>query len=110
MRTASEVFLSKLIDYAGIFPPANHKLPLALSNYRSYIQSTHHWIISKFIISSTDLRKISIKDINQFNSQNLLNLSIITKNFNKDYNIININGIPIFNYRLYQKFRGHRIF
>ena len=89
MRTASEVFLSKLIDYAGIFPPANLKLPLALSNYRSYMQSTHHWIISKFIISSTDLRKISIKDINQFNSQNLLNLSIITKNFNKDYNIIN---------------------
>ncbi len=89
MRTAPEVFLSKLIDYAGIFPPANLELSLALSNYRSYIQSNHNWIISKFIISSTDLKKISIKDINQFNSQNLLNLSIISKNFNKDYNIIN---------------------
>ena len=45
-----KLFLIKLIDYAGLFPPAKLELEPALKNYSKYIQCDNNWMMSQFII------------------------------------------------------------
>ena len=45
-----KLFLTKLIDYAGLFPPAKLELEPALKNYSKYIQCDDNWMMSQFII------------------------------------------------------------
>jgi hypothetical protein len=42
--------LRKLIDYAGLFPPASLAMEPALANYDAYLRSTHGWILGRFIV------------------------------------------------------------
>lgn len=44
-------FMRKLIDYAGMFPPANLDFQNAFSNYLNYLNSNDEWMIDKFICS-----------------------------------------------------------
>lgn len=44
-------FMRRLIDYAGMFPPANLDLKNAFSNYLNYINSSDEWMMDKFICS-----------------------------------------------------------
>jgi len=43
------IFTEGIIDYAGLFPPAELDLSSAFSNYIKYISGNHSFILSKFI-------------------------------------------------------------
>lgn len=52
-------FTSKLIDYAGLFPPANLELKSAFINYLEYItKSSNSWILGKFICPVSKLAEL----------------------------------------------------
>jgi hypothetical protein len=58
--TASlRAFMANLIDYAGLFPPANLVLPEAIQNYARYRQSPDRWMLSRFIIPAAQLGELS---------------------------------------------------
>jgi len=54
-----KLFLSKLIDYAGLFPPANLNLKYAFNNYLDYtVNSPYSWIMAKFICPASKLAEL----------------------------------------------------
>jgi len=51
-----KVFLDKIIDYAGTYPPANLDLKTAFNNYLGYIEnSPYRWMLSKFVCTASKL-------------------------------------------------------
>jgi len=54
-----QLFLSKLIDYAGLFPPANLDLKYAFNNYLDYtVNNPYSWIAAKFICPASKLAEL----------------------------------------------------
>jgi hypothetical protein len=54
-----ELFTSKLIDYAGLFPPASLDLKSAFYNYLNYItKSPYSWMMAKFICPASKLAEL----------------------------------------------------
>jgi hypothetical protein len=45
-----EVLLARLIDYAGLFPPAGLGMLPAVTNYDSYLRSEYSWMLGRFIV------------------------------------------------------------
>ena len=49
--------LENLIDYAGLFPPAELAMAEAVRNYATYRQSEHSWMLGKFIVPAARLEE-----------------------------------------------------
>lgn len=69
MKNSLRVFLSELIDYAGLFPPAKLPLDEAIRNYASYRSCDDSWMMSRFIIPVAKLRDLESYGLELF-SQN----------------------------------------
>jgi hypothetical protein len=74
-------FLENLIDYAGIFPPANLPLEDAITNYSTYIRENDSWIIGLFVIPSLSLEKLE-QYVSLFDEQFPLTLSVLGRKSN----------------------------
>ncbi len=42
-------FMSGLVDYAGLYPPARLGMAEAVRNYAGYLRSAHSWMLGRFI-------------------------------------------------------------
>ncbi|HWA05817.1 MAG TPA: hypothetical protein VG961_04655 [Ignavibacteria bacterium] len=51
-------FCSKIIDYAGLFPPASLELGQAFHNFVYYSQGEYRWMLNKFIIPAKRLAEL----------------------------------------------------
>src|SRR6185436_20330669 len=49
--------LEHLIDYAGLFPPAELAMTEAVRNYAAYRRSEHNWMLGKFIVPASRLEE-----------------------------------------------------
>lgn len=56
MKTVRSL-LENLIDYAGLFPPAELPMADAVRNYAAYRQSEHNWMLGKFIVPASRLEE-----------------------------------------------------
>lgn len=54
-RPTVSALMHGLIDYAGLFPPAQLDLDTAIKNFASYLDSDDRWMLSKFIIPASRL-------------------------------------------------------
>ena len=43
-------FLHEIVDYAGLFPPADLPLPASIENYAEYRAEPESWILSRFVL------------------------------------------------------------
>jgi hypothetical protein len=59
MNDSLTTFMRRLIDYAGLFPPARLDLPTALRNYRSYRDSDDAWMLGRFILPAGRLDELA---------------------------------------------------
>ncbi|MEX2363104.1 MAG: hypothetical protein WD597_05750, partial [Balneolaceae bacterium] len=50
MEKSTEHFLAGIIDYAGLFPPAELSLEEAMAEYYAYLKSDYNWMLSRFIL------------------------------------------------------------
>lgn len=48
--TSIRVLLDRLIDYAGLFPPAGLSMQDAVRNYARYCEGEHAWALGKFVV------------------------------------------------------------
>lgn len=48
--SALRTLLTGLVDYAGLFPPADLPLAQAVENYASYKKGPHAWMLGRFVI------------------------------------------------------------
>lgn len=69
-------FMTELIDYAGLFPPAALPLPEAILNYHSYIHESDSWMLGPFVIPVSRLSELEPLRA-KFNDQHPLRLSVI---------------------------------
>jgi len=53
------IFADKLIDYAGLFPPAKLDLKTAFVNYLSYLDNAFKWMLSRFVIPAGRLDELT---------------------------------------------------
>ncbi|MDQ0247706.1 hypothetical protein J2S09_005359 [Bacillus fengqiuensis] len=54
-QTSIHAFLSRLIDYAGLFPPASLLLETSIDNYTAYRTCEDSWMLGRFIIPAGQL-------------------------------------------------------
>ena len=59
MLPSVRAFLSGLIDYAGLFPPAKLPLEQALRNYADYRSGPDAWMLGRFIVPAARLAEVS---------------------------------------------------
>ncbi len=52
-----KALLDLLIDYAGLFPPAELAMRPAVENYQSYLRGPYRWILGRFIVPAKRLRE-----------------------------------------------------
>ena len=53
-------FMHGLIDYAGLFPPAQLDLEPALRNYATYLRGDDRWLLGRFILPATRLDELAV--------------------------------------------------
>ena len=58
MMNSLKKFLSKIIDYAGLYPPASLPLEEAFANFVLYQQAEEAWMLSRFIIPAKRLEEL----------------------------------------------------
>lgn len=58
MQSAFKTFTNKIIDYAGLFPPAQLEMGEAVRNYLEYKQGTDEWMLSRFICPARRLHEL----------------------------------------------------
>jgi hypothetical protein len=59
MLASVHAFLDQIIDYAGLFPPANLPLGEALRNYLHYKEaSPHRWMLGRFVCPAAQLKDL----------------------------------------------------
>lgn len=54
-----KIFLSQIIDYAGLYPPASLPLDEAIRNFVKYQSDADVWMLSRFIIPAKRLAELS---------------------------------------------------
>ncbi|OLO38003.1 hypothetical protein BTR23_12700 [Alkalihalophilus pseudofirmus] len=69
-------FFSNIIDYAGLFPPAQLSLEEAIRNYIAYQRDNDAWMLGHFIIPVTRLDELT-PYVSFFSEKNPLNISAI---------------------------------
>lgn len=60
MNTAFNTFHHGLIDYAGLFPPAELSLSAAMSAFHDYFESEDAWMLGSFVLPATYLPALEI--------------------------------------------------
>ncbi len=58
MINSLKIFLSQIVDYAGLYPPASLPLEEAFANFVLYQQAEEAWMLSRFIIPAKRLEEL----------------------------------------------------
>jgi hypothetical protein len=77
--TSLKPLLSSIVDYAGLFPPAQLSLPEAVNIYDRAQTSPHHWMLDRFVIPASRLSALGnfLADSQASDSTKPLSLSVI---------------------------------
>jgi hypothetical protein len=59
MLPSTRAFLSGLIDYAGLFPPAQLPMEQSIHNYICYLRDPDSWMLGRFICPAARLAELS---------------------------------------------------
>ncbi|HEX6983287.1 MAG TPA: hypothetical protein VF181_11050 [Balneolaceae bacterium] len=79
MKPSLKVFLKEIIDYAGLFPPAELSLDTAIQNYNNYRKTDDSWMLSRFIIPASGLQKLKPYGKNLFSEGRPFDFSVLGK-------------------------------
>jgi hypothetical protein len=52
---SARALLAEIVDYAGLFPPAQLSMPEAVANYAGYQKSGYEWMLGRFVASAARL-------------------------------------------------------
>jgi len=58
MVSSLRALLHKVIDYAGLFPPARLPLNDCLLNYAKHLKEREHWMLGRFVCPTTRLAEV----------------------------------------------------
>ncbi|HEX2121148.1 MAG TPA: hypothetical protein VHL59_05835 [Thermoanaerobaculia bacterium] len=58
MKKSLRVLLERLIDYAGLFPPAALSMQDAVRNYARYREGEHAWALGRFVVPKERAKEV----------------------------------------------------
>jgi hypothetical protein len=58
MLSSLKALLSSIVDYAGLFPPAQLSLPKAIANYIRYNLTPYSWMLGRFVLPIAQLTQL----------------------------------------------------
>ena len=50
MTQSLDILLAQIVDYAGLFPPADLPMDQAVANYAAYRQDPGAWMLGRFVV------------------------------------------------------------
>ena len=59
MNKSLTALLSEIVDYAGLFPPSEVSMQVAVQNFNSYIRGEHAWMLGRFVVPVGRLEEFS---------------------------------------------------
>lgn len=59
-KKSFQAFMSRIIDYAGLYPPASLPLEQAFANFVKYQHDAEAWMLSRFVIPARRLTELSL--------------------------------------------------
>jgi hypothetical protein len=77
MLASQRAFLSDMLDYAGLFPPAQLPLDAAIGNYLRYRGAVDSWLLARFICPAARLHELQPYVQQHVKSQSPLRLSAL---------------------------------
>jgi hypothetical protein len=80
-----ELLVDNLIDYAGLFPPAQLSLDDTIENYITYTSSRHSHMLAKLILPENLIEEAYLK-LKQIKLPNKIPISLLTNNVSKNLN------------------------
>lgn len=57
MLESVRALLERIVDYAGLFPPAGLGMVEAVANYRCYAEGEHEWMLGRFVVPASRLNE-----------------------------------------------------
>ncbi len=57
--SAAQALLGRILEYAGLFPPAALEMESALRNYQSYAQTDEFWLLGGFVLPANRLKEFA---------------------------------------------------
>lgn len=54
-KESVRALLSEIVDYAGLFPPSQLSMSEAVTNYATYKNSKHSWMLGRFVVPANRL-------------------------------------------------------
>lgn len=69
--------LAETVDYAGLFPPSQVPMAVAVQNFAEYLKSKHSWMLGRFIVPAANLDKFYKEAEKHFDGKNIWRLSAI---------------------------------
>ena len=76
MNAALEALLTEMIDYAGLFPPAELPLDKAVQNYAAYRQEPEGWMLGRFVCPAARLGELVPAAQHLFTGERPLRLAV----------------------------------
>lgn len=55
--SAAEALLARMVDYAGLFPPAALDMDSAMQNYQRYLSGDYAWMLGNFVVQARRLEE-----------------------------------------------------
>ncbi len=77
MSNSLKVLLTEIIDYAGLFPPTEVSMAVAVRNFDKYLKSEQAWMLGRFIVPITRLDEFSEHAAKFLNGKRLWRLSVL---------------------------------
>ncbi|MEX0684600.1 MAG: hypothetical protein WD267_07045 [Balneolales bacterium] len=79
MTSGLQKFLEGIIDYAGLFPPADLSMGEAINNYARYRQETDNWMLSRFVCPAERLHELVLFEDILFHTPEPFRFSVLGK-------------------------------
>lgn len=77
MNKSLTALLSEIVDYAGLFPPSEVSMQVAVQNFNSYIRGEHAWMLGRFVVPVGRLEEFSESSKKYLEGKNLWRLSAL---------------------------------
>ncbi len=77
LRSGLKYFMTRIIDYAGMFPPAKLSFLDAFSNYLNYQKDSDSWMLERFVFPITKQNELAPFSTELFSHKKPIKLSIL---------------------------------
>lgn len=57
MTESLRILLTRLIDYAGLFPPASLSMKVSVDNFHEYREGPYAWMLNRFVVPAARLQE-----------------------------------------------------